>query len=117
MPAAKLTSPGQLVIPKPVRQHLRLQPGDRVDFVIRDDGEVVVQPVGDVRHPSQTRRSRVSRRDEQCHPQPGKGRTGARAGCRQTAPLRSASMSETAESEADRVTEKRAGGAPSRLSG
>jgi bifunctional DNA-binding transcriptional regulator/antitoxin component of YhaV-PrlF toxin-antitoxin module len=32
-----------------VRQHLRLQPGDRVDFVIRDDVEVVVQPVGDVR--------------------------------------------------------------------
>ncbi len=48
MPAAKLTSPGQLVIPKPVGQHLRLQPGDRVDCVIRDDGEVVVQPAGDV---------------------------------------------------------------------
>lgn len=50
MPAAKLTSKGQLVIPKPVRQHLHLQPGDSVDFVIRDDGEVVVRPaVDDVR--------------------------------------------------------------------
>ena len=50
MPVAKLTSRGQLVIPKPVRQHLHLQPGDSVDFVIGDDGEVVVRPaVGDVR--------------------------------------------------------------------
>ena len=50
MPVAKLTSRGQLVIPKPVRLHLHLQPGDRVDFVIQDDGEVVVRPaVGDVR--------------------------------------------------------------------
>ena len=50
MPVAKLTSRGQLVIPKPVRQHLRLQPGDSVDFVIGDDGEVTVRPaVGDVR--------------------------------------------------------------------
>jgi antitoxin PrlF len=50
MPVAKLTSKGQLVIPQPVRQHLNLQPGDRVDFVIQDDGEVVVRPaLGDVR--------------------------------------------------------------------
>ena len=50
MPAAKLTSKGQLVIPQPVRRHLHLQPGDSVDFLIRDDGEVVVQPaVSDVR--------------------------------------------------------------------
>ena len=50
MPVAKLTSRGQLVIPQPVRQHLKLQPGDRVDFVIQDDGEVVVRPaLGDVR--------------------------------------------------------------------
>ena len=50
MPVAKLTSRGQLVIPRSVRQHLGLQPGDSVDFVIGDDGEVVVRPaVGDVR--------------------------------------------------------------------
>ncbi len=50
MPSAKLTSRGQLVIPKPVRQHLHLAPGDRVDFLIQDDGEVVVRPaVADVR--------------------------------------------------------------------
>ncbi|HJP34135.1 MAG: AbrB/MazE/SpoVT family DNA-binding domain-containing protein [Candidatus Latescibacteria bacterium] len=50
MPTAKLTSKGQLVIPQPVRQHLDLQPGDRVDFLIQDDGEVIVRPaVSDVR--------------------------------------------------------------------
>ena len=50
MPTAKLTSRGQLVIPQPVRQHLHLQPGDRVDFLIQDDGEVIVRPaVDDVR--------------------------------------------------------------------
>jgi len=50
MPDAKLTPKGQVVIPQPVRQHLDLQPGDRVDFLIQDDGEVVVRStVGDVR--------------------------------------------------------------------
>ena len=50
MPAAKLTSRGQIVIPKPIRQHLNIRPGDRVDFVVQDDGEVVVRPaVCDVR--------------------------------------------------------------------
>ena len=50
MPVAKMTSRGQLVIPQPVREHLHLHPGDSVDFVIRDDGEVMVRPaVGDVR--------------------------------------------------------------------
>ncbi len=50
MPAAKLTSRGQLVIPQPVRQHLQVKPGDYVDFLIQDDGEVVVRPsVSDVR--------------------------------------------------------------------
>ncbi len=50
MAVAKLTSKGQLVIPKPIRQHLHLQQGDFIDFVIRDDGEVVVRPASkDVR--------------------------------------------------------------------
>lgn len=44
MSVAKLTSKGQLVIPKPIRQHLHLQQGDLVDFVIQDDGQVVVRP-------------------------------------------------------------------------
>lgn len=47
MPAAKLTSRGQLVIPQAIRQHLKLQPGDKVDFLIADDGQVTVQPAVD----------------------------------------------------------------------
>ena len=44
MAVAKLTSKGQLVIPQTIRQHLHLQRGDSVDFIIQDDGEVVVRP-------------------------------------------------------------------------
>jgi antitoxin PrlF len=44
MSVAKLTSKGQLVIPKPIRQHLHLQQGDLIDFVIGDDGQVVIRP-------------------------------------------------------------------------
>jgi AbrB family looped-hinge helix DNA binding protein len=50
MSTARLTSKGQLVIPKDIREHMRLQPGDRLDFIIQDDGEVVIRPmVTDVR--------------------------------------------------------------------
>jgi AbrB family looped-hinge helix DNA binding protein len=44
MPAAKLTSKGQMVIPKPIRDRLRLHPGDRLDFVVQDDGNVLIRP-------------------------------------------------------------------------
>ena len=50
MATATLSSRGQLVIPKSVRDHMRLRAGDRVDFVVQDDGEVVIRPVAaDVR--------------------------------------------------------------------
>lgn len=50
MPSAKLTSKGQLTLPKPVRDRLHLRPGDRVDFVISSDGEIRVRTSrGDVR--------------------------------------------------------------------
>ncbi|MBM3226370.1 MAG: AbrB/MazE/SpoVT family DNA-binding domain-containing protein [Candidatus Tectomicrobia bacterium] len=45
MPIATLTSKGQLVIPKDIREYLHLQPGDRLDFVIQDNGEVLLRPV------------------------------------------------------------------------
>ncbi len=45
MPAATLTTKGQLVVPKPIREYLHLQPGDRLDFVVNDDGEVIVRPL------------------------------------------------------------------------
>jgi antitoxin PrlF len=50
MAEVTLTSKWQMVIPKSVREHLGLHPGDKVDFLVRNDGEVVVRPaVADVR--------------------------------------------------------------------
>jgi antitoxin PrlF len=33
-----------MTIPKAIRQHLGLKPGDRVKFFLRDDGSVVLLP-------------------------------------------------------------------------
>lgn len=43
MPTATLTSKGQLTLPRKVREHLRVQTGDAVDFIIGSDGEVRVR--------------------------------------------------------------------------
>jgi antitoxin PrlF len=44
MPYSKLTSKGQITIPKAVREVLGLEQGDRVAFRIGEDGVVVVEP-------------------------------------------------------------------------
>ena len=44
MPVATLTSKGQTTIPKQVREHLKLNPGDKLDFVIESEGRVVIRP-------------------------------------------------------------------------
>ena len=44
MPSATLTSKGQLTLPKIIRERLHLGAGDRVDFVVTDDGTVVLRP-------------------------------------------------------------------------
>lgn len=44
MASATLTSKGQLTLPKTIREFLRVKAGDPVDFVIDDDGRVVVRP-------------------------------------------------------------------------
>ncbi len=44
MPTARMSSKGQTVIPKPIRERLGLRPGDALDFVIQDDGDVVIRP-------------------------------------------------------------------------
>ena len=46
MAIAKLTSKGQTVIPKIIRDYMRLQPGDRIDFVIDEEGRVLVKALG-----------------------------------------------------------------------
>ena len=38
------TSKGQTTIPKDVRKRLNLHPGDRLEFVIDDDGRVLLLP-------------------------------------------------------------------------
>jgi AbrB family looped-hinge helix DNA binding protein len=43
MPAATLTSKGQITLPKPIRDLLKLHTGDAVDFVVDDRGEVRVR--------------------------------------------------------------------------
>ena len=44
MSTSTLTSKGQTTIPKDVRKRLNLHPGDRLEFVIDDDGRVLVLP-------------------------------------------------------------------------
>ena len=44
MTIATLTSKGQTTIPKQVREHLKLSPGDKLDFVIEAEGRVVIRP-------------------------------------------------------------------------
>ncbi len=44
MTTATITSKGQTTIPKDVRDRLALRPGDRVEFVVRDDGTALVVP-------------------------------------------------------------------------
>ncbi len=39
-----LTVKGQATIPKAIREHLRLKPGDRVKFFLHPDGSVVLLP-------------------------------------------------------------------------
>lgn len=44
MPKATLTSKGQTTIPKEIREHLHLHPGDRLEFVIDEEGQVIMLP-------------------------------------------------------------------------
>lgn len=50
MPTATLSSKGQITIPKSVREILRIDTGDQVDFVLTERGEIIVRGVSlDVR--------------------------------------------------------------------
>ena len=45
MPVATVTSKGQITIPKSVRDTLKLETGDRVEFLVAADGTVTIWPV------------------------------------------------------------------------
>lgn len=45
MAEAKLTSKGQITLPKAIREHLQLRTGDRLEFLVDDDGTVRLWPV------------------------------------------------------------------------
>lgn len=44
MSVSMITIKGQTTIPKKIRDHLKIQPGDKIDFVIDNDGKVVLEP-------------------------------------------------------------------------
>jgi AbrB family looped-hinge helix DNA binding protein len=43
MPSAKITSKGQITVPREIRKTLGVGPGDRLAFRARDDGSVIVE--------------------------------------------------------------------------
>lgn len=47
---SKVTSKGQITVPKPIREHLKLAKGDRIEFLIGINGKVTIMPAtADVR--------------------------------------------------------------------
>ena len=44
MPVSLITSKGQTTIPRKIREHLHLQPGDKIDFIVEENGRVVLEP-------------------------------------------------------------------------
>lgn len=67
MPTATVTSKGQITVPKEIRDHLGVEPGDRLSFQIGSSGEVIVEPetvdVRSLRGMLKRRGRRVSLRD------------------------------------------------------
>ena len=50
MPVATLTSKGQITIPRVVRERLRLETGDKLDFSVDEAGRIIVErPAGELR--------------------------------------------------------------------
>jgi AbrB family looped-hinge helix DNA binding protein len=44
MAISTITSKGQTTIPGEIRRHLKLKAGDRVEFLVEEDGKVVLVP-------------------------------------------------------------------------
>ncbi len=50
MPVSTLTSKGQITIPRVVRERLRLEAGDKLDFSVDEAGRIIVErPTGGLR--------------------------------------------------------------------
>ena len=45
MPAATVIHKGKISLPREIQEHLHLAEGDRVEFLIRSNGKVELQPV------------------------------------------------------------------------
>jgi len=44
MPSSRLSTKGQLVVPQEIRAWMGVRAGDRIDFVVGDDGSVTLRP-------------------------------------------------------------------------
>lgn len=44
MTVSTITSKGQTTIPGEIRRHLKLRAGDRIQFIVEEDGKVVLVP-------------------------------------------------------------------------
>jgi AbrB family looped-hinge helix DNA binding protein len=44
MASSRITSKGQITVPKAIRETLGVEPGDRIAFRVQEDGRVVVEP-------------------------------------------------------------------------
>lgn len=83
-----ITVKGQATIPKAIREHLALKPGDRVKFFVHPDGSVVLLPklpAAALRGIIKSRRRRPVRIEEMANAaaEGAAGNTCYRSGCRQ----------------------------------
>jgi antitoxin PrlF len=58
--ATTVTSKGQVTIPKPVRDHLGIGPGSRVDFRRTQDGNILIEKAEGPRQPNRFAKARGS---------------------------------------------------------
>jgi antitoxin PrlF len=58
--ATTVTSKGQVTIPKPVREHLGIGPGSRVEFRRTADGNILIEKADGARQPSRFAKARGS---------------------------------------------------------
>jgi antitoxin PrlF len=58
---SKITAKGQMTLPKEIREHLKVKPGDRVKIFIQPDGHVVLLPMIPVTALKGIAKSRLSR--------------------------------------------------------